>query len=429
MNKEGTCPICQTNGLELFNLQCCARCHDYLLTGKESSSPIMFHPVNTPNVQSIISSKSRDKLTDAMLHTDQRPRSLRDIHKQNEIKKYYDTVSEWLNQIDELNEMPDYSQELENKNEANFSIRCATYCSFGLNLMLLTGKAIAMSTSSSYTIMSSLADSCLDIIAGFIISYAAANSKTTEEDKLKYPAGKSRVSTVGILVFSVLMSVCALYIIGQCLMALVNHEIAPQTTKTAVCIMVFTIVLKFFMWIVFRWLNHPITNTLADDHRNDVLTNSFGLFMYWGGARLQWWMDSTGGMMISFYILNSWAHNAADMARALMGENAAPEVIRNITYVSAHHHPLIKTVDKVVAYQIGPMCFAEVFITIPDHVPMRVGRYIGDTLQKRLERMEDVEHAFIHVDSDHPLTDSSGKRKQSEDSLFPIISDNALDMA
>ena len=67
--------------------------------------------------------------------------------------------------------------------------------------MLHLGKAFAMSSSSSYTIMSSLADSCLDIITGIIISCTAIYSKTTEEDKIKYPVGKSQISTVGILVF------------------------------------------------------------------------------------------------------------------------------------------------------------------------------------------------------------------------------------
>lgn len=433
VHHDGICPICRNEHVDLFPFHCCTRCHDYLVSGRDTQNKNFFQPPENKPVRSIIPSKSRDLLEDALTQSEQKPKSLKDIKKHKEIQQYYSTMSEWLNQIDELDEIPDYSTEKFDANEANFAIRCSTYCSFGLNMMLLTGKAIAMSTSSSYTIMSSLADSCLDIIAGIIISYTAATSQTTEEDKLKYPAGKSRISTVGILVFSVLMSVCALYIIGQCMMALINHEIAPQTTKTAVCIMLFTITVKFFMWIIFKWLGHPITLTLAEDHRNDVITNSFGLFMYWGGAKLRWWMDSVGGIVISLFILQSWAHNAAEMARMLMGEIASPDIVRNVTYVAAHHHPLIKTVDKVVAYQIGPGCFAEVYVTIPDHVGMKVGRWIGDSLQKRLERIPEIEHAFIHVDSDQPFSSEDEKviRKKSvatEDGLFPIIVDNPSDL-
>ena len=319
--------------------------------------------------------------------------------RRHQVKSYYHSMNEWLELMDELSEVHDYSFSPEDKNEASFKVRCATYCSFGLNLMLLCGKAVAMSTSSSYTIMSSLADSCLDIIGGIIISLAAANSKYTEEDRAKYPVGKSRVSTVGILVFSVLMSVCAIYIIMSCLSSLWSHELAPPTTPTAVFVMVMTIFIKFCMWIVYTWIGHPITLTLAEDHRNDVLTNSLGLFMYWGGDKLAWWMDSTGGLLLSLFVLHSWTQNAIENAKMLMGETAPAEVIRNVTYVAAHHHPLIKSVDRVTAYQLGPMYFTEVYVILRDGIPFEAARWIGDTLQKRLEHVPDIEHAYVHLDT------------------------------
>ena len=319
--------------------------------------------------------------------------------KRRHVHTYYRSMNQWLELMDELNEVPDYSVEAPEREEVSFCVRCATYCSFGLNLMLLCGKAVAMSTSSSYTIMSSLADSCLDIIGGIIISCTAANSKYTDEDKVKYPAGKSRVSTVGILVFSVLMSCCAVYIIISCLNSLLSHELAPPTTPTAVFVMIMTIFVKFCMWIAYTWIGHPITLTLAEDHRNDVLTNALGLFMYWGGATLQWWMDSTGGILLSLFVLNSWIQNAWENAKMMLGKAAPPEVIRNITYVAAHHHPLIKIVDKVVAYQLGPMYFAEVYVILRDGISFEAARWIGDTLTMRLERVPDIEHAYVHLDT------------------------------
>lgn len=319
--------------------------------------------------------------------------------KQRQIQKYYHSVNEWINVMDQLNHLPDSDDLLEDKNEVSFSIRCATYCSFGLNLMLLIGKALAMSSSSSYTIMSSLADSCLDLVAGIIISCTAVYSKTTEEDKIKYPVGKSRISTVGILVFSILMSCCAIFIIMQCLHSLLEHEIAPPTTSVAIHIMFLTIFVKLCMWIVYTWLNHPITLTLAEDHRNDVFTNSFGLFMYWGGEHFHWWMDSAGGLLLSLFVLNSWSKNALENAKMLIGIQAEPNLIRNLTYVAAHHHPLIKSVSGIIAFQIGPSYFCEVSIVIDNKTSSEVTCYIADTLKKRLEKIEDIEHAYVHVET------------------------------
>jgi divalent metal cation (Fe/Co/Zn/Cd) transporter len=243
--------------------------------------------------------------------------------------------------------------------------------------------------------MSSLTDSCLDII----ISCTAANSQFTADDKEKYPVGKSRVSTVGILVFSLLMSCCALYIILACVNSLLVHEKAPPTTPTAVFVMSATIFVKFIMWIVYAWIGHPITRTLADDHRNDVFTNSLGLFMYWGGARLHWWMDSTGGLLLSLFVLNSWAKNALENAKMLMGEAAPADVVRKLTYVAAHHHPLIKAVNRIVAYQLGPMYFAEVDVVLRDGISLEAARWVGDSLTMRLSRIPDIEHVYVHLDT------------------------------
>lgn len=380
------------------NIQLLPVCND---CSNRSSDPTLDNlNYSYESYQNIVSSTSIEEMSHAINHTYEDTDFIKKWQKINQIENYYHSVNEWIDMMDKLNQPLDLNEEIEDKNEANFCIRCATYCSFGLNFMLLIAKALAMSTSASYTIMSSLADSCLDIIAGIIISCTAANSKTTEEDKLVYPVGKSRISTVGILVFSVLMSCCAIFIILQCVHSLLEKERAPPTTNTALFVMVMTICVKFCMWIVYNWLGHPITMTLAEDHRNDVFTNSFGLFMYWGGDHFYWWMDSAGGLIIALFVLNSWAQNAIENAKMLIGMIAPSDIIRNLTYVAAHHHPLIKGVSKVMSYQIGPNYFAEVHIIVSNKTKCEAAFWIADSLQKRLERVDGIEHAFVHLESE-----------------------------
>ena len=377
-------------------------CESCLRKSEESYDPeIPDYNATVQNFKKLVPSKSIEQMSMAIsrsssdLNLFENPRK----SKNRQVNNYYHSVNEWISVMDELNQPPDYDEEIDDRNEVNYCVRCATYCSFGINFMLLMGKALAMSTSSSYTIMSSLADSCLDIIAGIIISCTAANAKITDEDKLKYPVGKSRISTVGILVFSVLMSCCAIFIMMQCLHSLLAHENAPPTTNTAVFIMLMTIFVKFCMWILYNWIGHPITMTLAEDHRNDVFTNSFGLFMYYGGDHFAWWMDSAGGLMISLFVLHSWSKNAMENAKMLIGEMAPPDIIRNVTYVAAHHHPLIQSVSKVVAYQIGPDYFTEVHVVLQNNVISEAAFWVADSLTKRLERIEGIEHAYVHLET------------------------------
>lgn len=183
-------------------------------------------------------------------------------------------------------------------------------------------------------------------------------------------------------------------------MSLIEHEPSPPTTHTAIHVMWWTIFTKLAMTIVYSLLDHPITDTLAEDHRNDVLTNSLGLFMYWGGAHFYWWMDSVGGIILSAFVLQSWVQTALENAQMLMGQSAPDELIRSITYVAASHHPLIIGVEQVIAFQVGPNFMAEVHIILPDNLPLRITHHIGETLQLKIERIPEIERAWVHIDTE-----------------------------
>jgi cation diffusion facilitator family transporter len=303
-----------------------------------------------------------------------------------------------MDTMNELNEIHEDDDLRPDQNEAGLSIRCATYCSFAVNFLLLVGKAIALSTSTSYTLISSLADSCLDLIAGTIIAWTAAHSKFTREDMVKYPVGKSRVSTVGILVFSCLMACCAAYLMLQCAMSLLSGEVSPPATTTALVIMGSTIGIKLTMFVIYYCIGHTITRALAVDHRNDVITNALGLIMYWGGSHFAWWMDSAGGLALSAFVLVSWVMNTIENGKMLMGATAPPEVLRSLTYLAAHHHPLIIDVEQVIGFQVGPQYFAELHIVVPGHIPLATAHWIGESLQLKIERVPDIERAWVHVD-------------------------------
>jgi cation diffusion facilitator family transporter len=300
--------------------------------------------------------------------------------------------------MNELNEITEDSVLPEDSQGTSVGIRAATYISFCVNLCLLIGKAIALSSSTSYTLISSTADSALDLIGGIIVAITAANSKFTRDDLVKYPVGKSRVSTVGILVFSVLMAACAVYIIMQCGLSLLRHETIETRSLTAIVVMGVTIGVKLVMAVVYYCLGHPMTRALAADHRNDVATNLVGLFMYWGTTALGWWMDSAGGVVLAAFVLVSWAGNAIENGTMLMGTSAPPELLRALTYLAAHHHPLIVGVEQVIAFQVGPQYCAELHIIVPGHVRLEEAHWVGESLQLKVEKVPEIERAWVHVD-------------------------------
>jgi divalent metal cation (Fe/Co/Zn/Cd) transporter len=388
----GECPICH-NEKPLVDFECCPKCIHALQQDVDD-------PTIGPDslCEPLIPTSILEECSIAIANSS--PDEVGCFHpkEKKETAKYYKSMRAWLDELSTLDEIINDTTIPPDQNEASALVRWATYISFGINFCLLCAKAFAVSSSASYTIISSLTDSCLDLIAGLIISCTAAHSKFTREDLEKYPLGKSRLHVVGILVFSVLMAACALYIIIQCIMSLVSHEIPDETTTAAIAIMGATIGIKLIMAIVYYCIGHPITKTLAEDHRNDVLTNALGLFMYWGGSKIAWWMDSAGGIILSLFIVFSWSMNAYENAKMMMGATAPPEITRGLTYIAAHHHPLILNVEQVIAFQVGPMYMAELHIIVPDNLPLEIAHWIGESLQLRIERLPDIERAWVHVD-------------------------------
>ena len=391
--EQSICPICHREK-PLIDFECCPKCKQAL--NHDDNDPT--GPDNNL-CEPLIPTSILEECSVAIANSSPEEVGCFDSTEKKEAAKYYKSMNVWLDELSSLDEIRNDSAIPPDQNEASTLVRWATYCSFGLNFCLLCAKIFAVkSSSSSYTIISSLTDSCLDLIAGTLISCTAAHSKFTREDLEKYPLGKSRVHVVGILIFSVLMAACALYIIIQCVMSLLAHEIPSSIATATVVIMGCTIGLKLIMAIVYYCIGHPITKTLAEDHRNDVLTNALGLFMYWGGAKIAWWMDSVGGIILSLFIVFSWSMNALENAKMMMGETAPPEITRALTYIAAHHHPLIMNVEQVIAFQVGPMYMAELHIVVPGNLPLEIAHWIGESLQLRVERMPEIERAWVHVD-------------------------------
>jgi divalent metal cation (Fe/Co/Zn/Cd) transporter len=109
-------------------------------------------------------------------------------------------------------------------------------------------------------------------------------------------------------------------------------------------------------------------------------------------------MDSAGGIVLALFVLVSWVGNAIENGKMLLGTAAPPEVLQALTYLAANHHPLILGVEQVIAFQVGPQYFAELHIVVPGHVRLEGAHWIGESLQLKVERVPDIERAWVHVD-------------------------------
>ncbi len=87
----------------------------------------------------------------------------------------------------------------------------------------------------------------------------------------------------------------------------------------------------------------------------------------------------------------------------LTGHTASPGFLKMITWIALNHHPKVQQIDTVRAFHFGNNFLVEVDIVLPEDMKLRQSHDIGESLQLKLERLPEVERAFVHLDyeSDH----------------------------
>ena len=285
--------------------------------------------------------------------------------------------------------------------------------SFWANVMLLCIKVFAAYSSGSLSIITSALDSFLDLVSGLILWRTEASMR--RQNKYLFPAGKSRMQPLGIIVFSCIMGTLGFQILIECVQQLVgpDHTHHLEDIYGVLGVMVTVIVVKFALYLFCRKSASAAVQTYAQDHRNDVATNTVGLICAMLGDRLYFWIDPLGAIFLAMYIIYNWAETALENIKAMVGVSAPPEFLTQLTYLAWNHHSEIVCIDTVRAYTFGPKYFVEVDVVLPEEMPLRRAHDIGESLQNTVEAMTEVERAFVHIDFETAHYPEHGERERA----------------
>lgn len=109
-------------------------------------------------------------------------------------------------------------------------------------------------------------------------------------------------------------------------------------------------------------------------------------------------IDPAGAILLAIYIIINWILVAYEQVKNLVGHMADRRFITKLTWISTHHDNRIKSVDTVRAYTFGVNYLVEVHIELPADMPLEVAHDIGEGLQLKIEKLDKVERAFVHLD-------------------------------
>ncbi|CAF0982117.1 unnamed protein product [Adineta ricciae] len=346
------------------------------------------------------------------------------------VKRFYRRQDDLINGYTQVEKQANNNDEEREKNDhlhtkSKRMTLILSRLSLAVNILLFLTKTIAAILSKSLSIASTVVDSAVDLASSVILFWAARAMK--KRNIYLYPQGRTRLEPVAIVILSVIMcaaSVMVVYNSVDILVNEINYFTETNTTKTLsqidmsafpVTVMCFTAVSKAILFFLCYRVKTPTMSALAEDHRNDVASNIIALGCGLIGSyayqntidRRAIVVDPVGAILISVYIIISWIKQANRQIKRLTGYTAKPQFLSQITWLTFHHSEHILKIDTVRAFHFGTSFLVEVHIVLPETMLVKEAHDIAEGLQQKIERLPEVERAFVHIDYEcqHKPTD------------------------
>ena len=277
-------------------------------------------------------------------------------------------------------------------------VTVAIYINLAANAILLAGKIAVIVLTSSLSVLASLVDAALDFLSTAIVW--TTTKLIAHQDQYAYPVGRRRLEPIGVLVFSVIMITSFFQVFLECFNRLTgpDHSIV-QLGLPAIVIMALTVFIKLACWFWCRLIKNSSVQALAQDAMTDVVFNIFSIiFPLVGYYASLWWLDATGGLLLSLYVIVNWSRTSSTHIRNLTGAAASPADRNILLYLTMRFAKTIKSIQGLQAYHAGDKLNVEVDVVLDESMTLRDSHDLGESLQYVLESVPSVDRAFVHLD-------------------------------
>ncbi|KAL6738675.1 hypothetical protein Aduo_012198 [Ancylostoma duodenale] len=307
--------------------------------------------------------------------------------------EYYEQQSRLLQLYEKDRKLYESKEQDENDDREDSLLM---HCCLALTILSLIGNLIASILSGSLSILSTFVDSSMDLLCSAVMNVCLR--LVGKADTFNYPRGRQRLEYVGILICAILMAFANVTMAMQAFNNVADESSKPEMTFVTTTIVAVQTVLKGLLsWICYR-RGSPSSIVVAMDLRNDVVTRiSAVVFAYIGD---EYWRlaDPIGAILLCSLIALSWFRHALEYIPHLVGKRAEQEQLSRILKIAIDHDPRIRCLDHVMVYHTGEKAFVELHVVMDEKLTLKVTHDVCHPLEKKLQRLEFVERAFVHCD-------------------------------
>ena len=281
-------------------------------------------------------------------------------------------------------------------------LKAATYAAVATAGTLIAVKAVAWGFTGSVSVLSSLVDSLLDILASFINLLAVRHALVPADAEHRFGHGKAEaIAGLGQAAFIVGSGLFVMFEVAD---RLIHPE--PVTHGTiGIGVMIFTILataaLVQFQRYVVRKTGSVAISADSLHYISDVLTNGSVIAALLLDAWLGWWLiDPLFGAAIAAYIIYS-AWTIARQSYHLLMDRGLSDDARDKIIAIATAHPEVIAVHDLRTRSSGTQAFIQLHLEMDGSMLLRRAHEIADEVEDRIREAFPNAEVIIHQDPDN----------------------------
>ena len=267
-----------------------------------------------------------------------------------------------------------------------------------LNTCLFVAKIVIGLIANSMALISDALNSFIDIISSIAIHVSVKVSGKKPDDT--HPFGHHRAEPIAGIVVAILTGILGFEVAKTSIVRLFSTQ-QEIIGYGAVIVLVITIITKLFMAKFFisigKSMKSPALKATGIDSRNDVIISSIALFGVVGAISGYHKLDDIAALVISGFIFYFGYMIAIENIDYLMGKAPSKKLVDKIIKLAKKVNG-VKGINEVRAHYIGSKINIEIHVEVDEKATTRTSHDIGKAVQRRIEELDEIEKAFIHVD-------------------------------
>ncbi len=265
------------------------------------------------------------------------------------------------------------------------------------NVLLVVAKGLAAWASGSSAIFADAANSASDVAYSLLMGVGLWLALRPPDEG--HPHGHRRIETLVSTVIGLMMAVAGIEA-ARSGYGLWREGAKAITSLWAYVVPVGVVIIKGLMYVSVRRLGEqaksPALMAAARDNLSDVVTSATALIGV-ALSRLLPLADPIAALLVALWIFRNAYKVLRESIAHMVGAAASPELVQKIVD-TIQAVPGVSDVHQVIVEHVGPQVRADIHINMPGNLSLDEVHRVSDAVRDAVESLDEVDHAFIHVE-------------------------------